>query len=67
MLCAAKSRRRSGAARPGDIREAESPVGLIACRHLPELHNLPMNDLFDTPPTTDPTDAVTLAHYAERA
>ena len=25
-----------------------------------------MNDLFDTP-TTDPTDAVTLAHYAERA
>ncbi len=26
-----------------------------------------MNDLFDTPPATDPTDAVTLAHYAERA
>jgi topoisomerase-4 subunit A len=26
-----------------------------------------MNDLFDTAPTTDPTDAVTLAHYAERA
>ncbi len=25
-----------------------------------------MNDLFDTP-ATDPTDAVTLAHYAERA
>ncbi len=26
-----------------------------------------MNDLFDLPPATDPTDAVTLAHYAERA
>ncbi len=26
-----------------------------------------MNDLFDTAPTIDPTDAVTLAHYAERA
>jgi topoisomerase-4 subunit A len=26
-----------------------------------------MNDLFDTAPATDPTDAVTLAHYAERA
>jgi hypothetical protein len=35
--------------------------------YLPGLHNLRMNDLFDTAPTTDPTDAVTLAHYAERA
>ncbi|MEI2677259.1 MAG: DNA gyrase subunit A [Burkholderiaceae bacterium] len=25
------------------------------------------SDLFDLPPATDPTDAVTLAHYAERA
>ena len=35
--------------------------------YLPGLHNLRMNDLFDTAPTTDPTDAVTLAYYAERA
>jgi len=26
-----------------------------------------LNDLFDTPPAADPTDAVALAHYAERA
>ena len=35
--------------------------------YLPELHNPFMNDLFDTPPAADPTDAVALAHYAERA